>query len=91
MDDVTVREATGADGPFLLSLAREAYREVLELQFSGWDESIHGGRFAEKIATPDRSCFVRRSKAPAVPVCRFGYTRFDSIVRYGFTSAMVLW
>ena len=48
---MTVREATGADAPFLLSLAREAYREVLELQFSGWDESVHGGRFAEKIAT----------------------------------------
>ena len=51
MDDVTVREATGADAPFLLSLAREAYREVLALQFGGWDESVHGGRFGEKIAT----------------------------------------
>src|SRR6185503_8631785 len=51
MEDVTVREATVADAPFLLSLARDAYREVLALQFGGWDESIHGARFAEKVAT----------------------------------------
>ena len=50
-DDVTVREATAADGPFLLSLARDAYREILALQFGGWDESIHGVRFAEKVAS----------------------------------------
>lgn len=49
--DITLREAHSADHPLLLSLAREAYREVLSLQFSGWDESVHGVRFAEKLAT----------------------------------------
>jgi len=51
MDDVTVREATAADAPFLLLLAREAYSEVLSLQFGGWEEAVHGARFGEKIAT----------------------------------------
>jgi GNAT superfamily N-acetyltransferase len=51
MEGVTVREATVADAPFLLSLARDAYREVLALQFDGWEESIHGVRFAEKVAS----------------------------------------
>ena len=46
-----MREATAADSPFLLSLAREAYRDILALQFGGWDESIHGDRFAEKVAS----------------------------------------
>lgn len=51
MDNVTVREATAQDAPFLISLAREAYREILSLQFDGWDEAVHGARFAEKVAT----------------------------------------
>jgi len=51
MEGVTVREATVADAPFLLALAREAYREILALQFGGWEESVHGVRFAEKIAS----------------------------------------
>lgn len=46
-----LREANDADSEFLLSLAREAYREVLTVQFSGWEESVHGRRFAEKIAS----------------------------------------
>ena len=51
MDDVTLREALPADSAFLLSLGREAYREVLARQFDGWNEAVHGKRFAEKIAT----------------------------------------
>jgi GNAT superfamily N-acetyltransferase len=51
MEGVTVREATAADAPFLLSLARDAYQEVLALQFDGWEESIHGVGFAEKVAS----------------------------------------
>ena len=51
MEDVIVREATAADAPFLLSLARDAYRDVLAQQFGGWDDSIHGVRFAEKVAS----------------------------------------
>jgi ribosomal protein S18 acetylase RimI-like enzyme len=50
-DDVTLREACASDGPFLLSLARAAYEEVLALQFAGWDEAVHGRRFAEKVAS----------------------------------------
>jgi ribosomal protein S18 acetylase RimI-like enzyme len=49
--EFTLREARGADGEFLLSLAREAYREVLALQVGGWDEAVHGKRFAEKVAS----------------------------------------
>jgi hypothetical protein len=52
MEDVTLREARAADSTFLLALAREAYQDVLSRQSSGWDESVHGTRFAEKIATP---------------------------------------
>jgi ribosomal protein S18 acetylase RimI-like enzyme len=51
VDDFTLREARPSDGAFLLSLAREAYQEVLSLQFSGWNEAVHGTRFAEKVAT----------------------------------------
>ena len=51
VDDVTVRAATAADAPFLLALARAAYREVVSLQFGGWDEAVHGARYSEKIAT----------------------------------------
>ena len=51
MDHVTLREARAADAPFLLSLAREAYREVLSVQFDGWDDAVHGARFAEKVAS----------------------------------------
>jgi len=47
MKHLTWREARASDAPFLLSLAREAYREVLSLQFNGWDEAVHGKRFAE--------------------------------------------
>jgi hypothetical protein len=50
-DDMTLREAHAADGAFLLSLARAAYAEVLSVQFAGWDEAVHGTRFAEKVAT----------------------------------------
>src|SRR5262245_17716994 len=32
VDAVTVREASAADAPFLLSLAREAYREIISRQ-----------------------------------------------------------
>ena len=46
-----IREATAADAPFLLSLARDAYRDVLAQQCGGWDDSIHGVRFAEKVAS----------------------------------------
>src|SRR4030095_1987589 len=51
MEGVTVREATVADAPFLLALAREVYRAVLARQFDGWKEPIHGVRIAEKVAT----------------------------------------
>lgn len=51
MKDVILRAATAADGPFLLSLARDAYRDVLALQCDGWDDSVHGVRFAEKVAS----------------------------------------
>lgn len=51
MEDLTLREAGAEDRVFLLSLAREAYREVLARQFGGWDESVHGTRFAEKVSS----------------------------------------
>jgi GNAT superfamily N-acetyltransferase len=52
VDDVTVRAATAADAPFLLAMARAAYRDVVALQFGGgWDETVHGARYSEKIAT----------------------------------------
>lgn len=51
MEHVTLRQARPSDASFLLSLAREAYSEVLSLQFAGWDETVHGARFAEKVAT----------------------------------------
>lgn len=51
MDPVTLREARPSDTPLLLSLAREAYLEVLSLQFGGWDEAVHGARFVEKLAS----------------------------------------
>lgn len=51
MQALTLREARPDDGEFLLSLARQAYQEVLELQFDGWKEDVHGKRYAEKIAT----------------------------------------
>jgi ribosomal protein S18 acetylase RimI-like enzyme len=51
MESATLREARPSDAPFLLSLAREAYREVLSLQFDGWNEAVHGARFAEKLAS----------------------------------------
>ena len=51
MEHVTLREARPSDALFLLSLAREAYREVLSLQVGGWDEAVHGARFAEKVAS----------------------------------------
>jgi len=44
-----LREANAADAAFLLALAREAYQEVLALQFSGWEDAVHGRRFAEKV------------------------------------------
>ena len=47
---ISLRKASATDAEFLLSLAREAYREVLTRQFTGWDESVHGHRFSEKIA-----------------------------------------
>jgi ribosomal protein S18 acetylase RimI-like enzyme len=50
-ENLTLREALAADGAFLLSLAREAYREVLSRQFDGWNEAVHGKRFMEKVAT----------------------------------------
>jgi GNAT superfamily N-acetyltransferase len=49
--DLKLREARAEDGEFLLSLAREAYQEVLSVQFDGWSEAVHGTRFAEKVAT----------------------------------------
>ena len=63
MEDVIVREATAADAPFLLSLARDAYREVLARQFGGWDDSIHGVRFAERsraFLVGSSNCTVNR-------------------------------
>jgi hypothetical protein len=50
-NQLALREANAADAKFYLCLAREAYREVLNLQFSGWDEAVHGWRFAEKVAS----------------------------------------
>lgn len=50
-EQMILREANAADAEFLLSLAREAYREVLTVQFSGWDEAVHGRRYEEKIAS----------------------------------------
>jgi GNAT superfamily N-acetyltransferase len=50
LKNLTVREARAADGAFLLTLAREAYQDVLSRQFDGWNEAVHGTRFAEKIA-----------------------------------------
>ena len=46
-----MREATSADTPFLLSMARAAYDEVISLQFGAWNEAVHGARYAEKLAT----------------------------------------
>jgi GNAT superfamily N-acetyltransferase len=51
VDDVTLRAATPADAPFLLAMARAAYREVVSLQFGGWDEAVHGARYIEKVAS----------------------------------------
>lgn len=51
MDDLTLREATAEDASFLVALARAAYQEVLMAQFHGWDEAVHGKRYAEKIAS----------------------------------------
>jgi ribosomal protein S18 acetylase RimI-like enzyme len=51
VDALTLREARASDAALLLSIAREAYQEVLSLQFSGWSEAVHGARFAEKVAT----------------------------------------
>ncbi|HVU00888.1 MAG TPA: GNAT family N-acetyltransferase [Polyangiaceae bacterium] len=51
MQRLKLRDATPADREFLVSLAREAYREVLAAQFDGWKEEVHGDRFAEKVAT----------------------------------------
>jgi GNAT superfamily N-acetyltransferase len=51
LEHVTLREARSSDAPLLLSLAREAYREVLSLQFDGWDDDVHGARFEEKVAS----------------------------------------
>jgi N-acetylglutamate synthase-like GNAT family acetyltransferase len=48
---INLREARASDAEFLLALARDAYRDVLTLQFNGWEESVHGRRFAEKVAT----------------------------------------
>jgi ribosomal protein S18 acetylase RimI-like enzyme len=50
-DELTFREAGAEDSAFLLSLAREAYRDVLALQLGGWNEAVHGARFSEKLAT----------------------------------------
>ena len=50
-EQITLREAKAADAEFLVSLAREAYREVLTLQFNGWHQEVHGRRFAEKVAS----------------------------------------
>jgi GNAT superfamily N-acetyltransferase len=49
-ENLTLREPRDADTAFLLSLARHAYRDVLALQFDGWNEAVHGTRFAEKVA-----------------------------------------
>jgi GNAT superfamily N-acetyltransferase len=32
-------------------MARAAYDEVISLQFGGWNEAVHGARYAEKVAT----------------------------------------
>ena len=68
MEGVILREATAADTPFLLSLARDAYRDVLAHQFGGWEDSIHGVRFAEKVASlPFR--IVELHGEPVATVC----------------------
>jgi GNAT superfamily N-acetyltransferase len=51
MDALTLREATAEDATFLVALARAAYEEVLTAQFQGWDEAVHGKRYAEKVAS----------------------------------------
>lgn len=51
MEALTVREATSADTPFLLSMARAAYEEVISLQFGGWNEAVNGKHYAEKVRT----------------------------------------
>jgi ribosomal protein S18 acetylase RimI-like enzyme len=51
MENLALREARDSDAAFLLSLAREAYRDVLAAQFDGWNEGAHGKRFLEKIAS----------------------------------------
>lgn len=49
-ESITLRAARPEDTEFLVSLARQAYDEVLRLQFDGWDEAVHGQHFAKKVA-----------------------------------------
>jgi len=45
-----VRTATEDDTPFLVGLARAAYRGVVTRQFGSWDEREQAVRFAAKVA-----------------------------------------
>ena len=45
-----IRAATEGDAPFLVRLACEAYRDVVTLQFGGWNEGEQAARFAAKVA-----------------------------------------
>lgn len=45
-----VRAATEDETAFLVSLACQAYRDVVTLQFGTWDEAEQAARFAAKLA-----------------------------------------
>ena len=62
-DDMTLREAHAADSAFLLSLAREAYGEVLSLQFAGWNEAVHG----LANSPMNQSAFLPHQPSPGCP------------------------
>lgn len=47
---MVVRAATDGDTGFLVSLACEAYRDVVTRQFGGWNEREQAARFAAKAA-----------------------------------------
>ena len=44
-----VRTATEDDTPFLVNIAREAYRDVVTRQFGSWNEREQATRFAAKV------------------------------------------
>ena len=47
--DLQLRSATGADHPFLQSLNREAYEELVTRQYGSWDDEFQRARFGKKL------------------------------------------